>query len=260
MVRDGEFQMNTTADSEPFKCSPLRAMQSVTEGPNWAMNLLWLSLAVLLQQFIVGSIFAFGYGSEIIQARAGHPSRTNPDIDVNRLGDTFMRGLWPFLVYLIGALAVGLLAMIPIFVILAIGLFLFAASSEEVAFFGIAIFVFPVAILVNLLSAILVGPLCIRAMICQDFQKSFDLAWIRSFIRLVGFDMLISSIIFGLLSIPVIFLGLLLFCIGLYPAMGLLTAAAFNLLSQWYELFLLRGGEPVEPGGNAIIDATVVSY
>ena len=251
--------MSATLQQEPFKCSPWRAIQSVTEGPNWPTNLMWLSLAVLLQQFIVGSIFAFGYGAEIVQARSGFPGRVNPDVDSNRLGDCFMRGLWPFLVYLVAAMVVSLVILIPVLVILALVMVVFAGVASEFAVFGIAIFIFPLVIIANLLTVVVVGPLCIRSMICQDFQKSFDLAWLKSFIRLMYFDMLISSVVLGLIAIPICLLGMLLFCVGIYPAMGLLTAAVFNLMSQWYELFLIRGGQPVEPGENAIIDATVVS-
>jgi hypothetical protein len=249
-----------TAGTNPggFKCSAIRAVHAAVESPNWQMNLVWLSLAALLQHFIVGAVFAFGYGAEVIQSRAGLPGRRNPDIAPNRISETFLLGLWAFLVYLISALVVSLLSTLTILAIAAIVALSIPADAREYVPIVMAIVIVPLSLLAQLMIAMIVGPLCIRAMICQDFQKSFDIAWLKSFLKLMFRDMLISSLALGLIAIPLLMLGLLLFCVGIYPAMGILTGASLHLLSQWYELFLLRGGQPVKPAGDAILDATVV--
>ena len=60
------------------------------------------------------------------------------------------------------------------------------------------------------------------------------------------------------MAIGIYFVGLVMLCVGVVPAAGLLTGAAMHLLAQWYELFLSRGGEPVYPAADTIVDASVV--
>jgi hypothetical protein len=43
----------------------------------------------------------------------------------------------------------------------------------------------------------------------------------------------------------VLLLGLLLCCVGTYPATALVMLAQAHLYLQLYELFLQRGGEPI---------------
>ena len=67
-----------------------------------------------------------------------------------------------------------------------------------------------------------------------------------------------STILFVMLGIGIYFAGLAMLCIGIFPALGLLSGAAMHLLAQWYELFLSRGGEPVNPAVDPIVDASLV--
>ena len=60
------------------------------------------------------------------------------------------------------------------------------------------------------------------------------------------------------LGLGVYFAGLALLCVRIVPAIGLLSGAAMHLLAQWYELFLSRGGEPIAPASDTVVDATVV--
>ena len=67
--------MSTATYDQPVSISATRAMKSVVDSPNWPSNLLWLTIAVLLQSVVVGQIFIFGYGAELIRERAGFPNR-----------------------------------------------------------------------------------------------------------------------------------------------------------------------------------------
>lgn len=249
--------MSSATYDQPLTCSAGRALKSIFNGPNWTSNLLWLTIAALLQSFVVGSIFLFGYGASLLRARAGLPDRNSPDIDSNRLGDYFMQGLWPFLVYLVASLVASIILAIPLgflFVILAV----IGAQFGEAGGLLVIVFMIPLVFFMTISMVILLGPVTIRAMICQDFQRAFDIGWCISFVKLTYREMIISSIIFSILGIGVYVIGFAMFCVGIFPAIGLLTGAMMHLLAQWYELFLSRGGEPVQPPAESVVDATVI--
>ncbi|MDX1929641.1 MAG: DUF4013 domain-containing protein [Pirellulaceae bacterium] len=249
--------MSSATYDQPLTCSAGRALKSIFNGPNWTSNLLWLTIAALLQSFVVGSIFLFGYGASLLRARAGLPDRNSPDIDSSRLGDYFMQGLWPFLVYLVASLVASVILTIPLaflFVILAVIGAQFGEAGAIVSIF----FIVPLVFFMTISMVILLGPITIRAMICQDFQRAFDIGWCISFVKLTYREMILSSIVFSILGIGVYIVGLALLCVGIFPAIGLLTGAMMHLLAQWYELFLSRGGEPVQPPAETVVDASLV--
>jgi hypothetical protein len=249
--------MSTGNFDQPVNCSASRAVKSIFGGPNWISNLLWLTIAVLLQSFVVGSIFLFGYGASLLQARAGLPDRKSPDIDSNRLGDYFMQGLWPFLVNLVASMIVAIIVAIPFLSFFTI-LLVVASQLGDMGEVLVAVLVFPLVIAMMLLMMMLIGTITIRAMICQDFQKSFDIAWCVSFIRLTFKEAVLSALTLMAMGIGIYLVGTAMFCVGIVPAAGLLSGAAMHLLAQWYELFLSRGGEPVEPASGAIVDAHLI--
>lgn len=240
----------------PITCSASRAIKSIFNGPNWTSNLLWLTIAALLQSFVVGSIFLFGYGASLLNARAGLPDRNSPDIDSNRLSDYFMQGLWPFLVYLVASMVVSIIVMVP-FAILFVILIVVSSLMGDASGLVMMLLMFPLIFAVSLAMMVLLGPIVIRAMLCQDFQKSFDIGWCISFIKLTYREMLGSTLLFMLMGTGIYLAGFAMLCVGIFPAIGLLTGAMMHLLAQWYELFLSRGGEPVAPP-ELVVDASVV--
>jgi hypothetical protein len=54
-------------------------------------------------------------------------------------------------------------------------------------------------------------------------------------------------------SMVVMFLGMMAFCVGMYPAMAIVMLARAHAEYQLYELYLARGGEPIP------LPATVVA-
>lgn len=249
--------MSTAVYDQPVTISASRAMKSVIDSPNWPSNLLWLTIAVLLHSVVVGQIFVFGYGSALLQDRSGFPGRKSPDIDSNRLGDYFMHGLWPFLVYLVASLVLSMVVFVPLGIVFVL-LSIVASQLGDLGAFVILFAAVPLTLLVTLPFAIILGPIAIRAMICQDFAKSLDYQWCLSFIKLTMREMIVSTLIFFILSTAIYLLGSALFCIGALPAMGIISGGMMHLLAQWYELFLSRGGEAVPPAAAPILDASVV--
>jgi Protein of unknown function (DUF4013) len=247
--------MSSAYDQQSFKISPVRAINAVFQSPNWMVNVMWLCLGVLLS--IIGNIFIFGYGSQVMQSRAGRPEYRHPDIDSGNLGNLFMRGLWPFLVQMIASLGLAVVTTFPLFFLMFIGMAVAANIGEAGPPLVLLIFL-PLLFCAIVISNLILVPITIRAMICQDFAKSFDVAWIKSFIKLMWKDVLASMLLMLIIFIGLYVVGLMLCIIGVFPAIAIGTSALLNLLSQWYEMFLIRGGQPAPPPADFVVDATVV--
>jgi len=73
------------------------------------MNMLWVFIGAIFSSMVVGSLVIFGYIAEVAEARSGGKSEDWPDFTIDRLSDYIMRGLWPFLWYLIWSVPMALL-------------------------------------------------------------------------------------------------------------------------------------------------------
>jgi hypothetical protein len=227
--------------------SVVEAMGTWFRSPNWVGNLLWLSLAGLTSSVFVGLIGLLGFGAELLEKRAGRPDTPTPDIDSSRIGDYFTKGIWPFLVYLAVQLVGGIFVVLPVG-----GMFLLivlaSGETDSEALTGLALAAGGlVTTLISLLFYVVASPLIIRSMICQDFAKAFDVAWAMDFFGKMKFELLWSGLKFAVLSLAVELVGMMLFCIGSIPAQGIILGGMVHLSAQWYEIYLNRGGIPVEP-------------
>lgn len=243
-----------------FKSSVIRAFQDVVSTPNWVANVLWLSLAALASSVFIGQIGLFGYGAELLQRRSGRPENPSVDIDSERLGDYISKGVWPFLVCLIVQFVTTCLLLVPIGVF--IGLAVLAASAGDDGrnlVFGVIVVMAPIVLILSVASYLIATPFLIRGMVCQDFKKSFDLAWILDFARVMAMEMIVSGIVYGLLSGLIMLAGSLVFCVGQIPASGIVLGGYVNLLAQWYEIYLSKGGIAVPPPEDQqVVEATLV--
>lgn len=242
-------------DTPALKSRPMDAIRSVIDSPNWGANVLWLSLGVLLQSVFIGQIGIFGWGSEVIQDRAGLPGRRTHDVNPDRIGDYIQQGIWPFIVSFVLQLLLSILMLVP-FGIMFIGVAIAAAGNEAAGALGMIVLV-PLVIALSLVMGIIMIPFIINAMICQDFSKAFDLNWARHFVSIMFWDILKSGFVYYCLSLCVFFAGCLVLCVGAIPAQAIVTGGAMHLLSQWYEIFLQRGGRPIEPADGPIVEAEI---
>jgi hypothetical protein len=118
---------------------------------------------------------------------------------------------------------------------------------------GISMLVWFIIIAVMIFAVI---PLLIRAILTQDFAKSFDFAWIKRFVGMMWMDMLMTALFAWVASIALSIIGLIALCVGIYASSALLHYMAFHLYRQLYDLYLSRGGEPVQPSPK-LTDAPV---
>lgn len=246
-----------------MRSSAVRAIQDVTASAQWVTNLLWLALASFTSSFFIGQIGLFGYGSELIEARAGRPENPNPDIDSNRLGDYLAKGIWPFLASFLINTVFSFIVFAPLG--LAFGILIEIADKSNadgpVIVFMLLLFAL-IAVAGALFSYMLSAPFIIRGMVSQDFSKTFDFKWSLNFIKICFGDMVVSLIVFGILSFLIGVVGFCLCIVGIFPASGIIMGGYANLLAQWYEVYLSRGGEPAPPSQdsmNEVVDATIVN-
>lgn len=241
-----------------LKSRPWDAIRSAIDSPNWVGNVLWLTLAVLLGSVFVGQIALFGYGSELIRRRAGLPGSPTVDVNSERIGDYVSAGIWPFLVQFVLQIAIGMIVVIPAFILVMLGMGLGAAAfGEEGAGVGL-FFMMPIIILLSLCASIASIPFVINAMVCQDFQNAFDFGWAMGFLKIMFTEILISGVVFMLLSMCVGIIGMLMLCVGYLPALGIINGGAMNMLAQWYEIYLDRGGVPAQPPAGSVVEATII--
>ena len=130
------------------------------------------------------------------------------------------------------------------------------AASDELAAALLFFLLIPGTIILTVFVNIFTVPFIIRGMVAQDFAQAFDFGWCLNFTKLMWGEIIISSIFFALLSFLVSIAGIVACFVGTIPATGLIAGAAVNLLGQWYEIYLSRGGPPV-PSPD-VIDASIV--
>jgi len=213
------------------------------------MNLLWCALSQLVP--ILGPIAFLGYQFEIVKTLEQKPDSDYPDVDVNQCVDYFKRGVWPFLAMLCVALPVSMIMSVIVIVAMLIAMAMIAPNArnnpELAAALGVLVYVVMllVMILLSFLIQIIVLPVSIRAGLSQDFGKAFDVSWIKSFISKMWREILLTSLFMFATSIPIGIAGYAVCCVGLYPAIALISLAYTHFYAQLYKQFLARGGEPV---------------
>ena len=223
-----------------------RSFQFITENPKWMSNVMFIAVC----QFIpfLGPISILGYQFEVAESllRQSKPG-SYPDFDFNKFVEYLMRGLWPFLVALIMAMA-----MIPIIILCVVSMFLFVAANEAgpnavgMAAGGILLAVVFVIIVLIVGTNVLSIPLQLRAGYCQDLGQAFDFRFAMDFLRLMWKETLIAMLFIMISAIPLMFLGMLMCFVGVYFTMAMLMLAQAHLIDfQLYSIYLSKGGTPI---------------
>lgn len=215
----------------------LEAFSFIFENPNWVVNVLLLTLMQLLP--IVGPMVIIGYEAEMAGKKAIGRTRTYADFDFNRFGEYLMRGLWIFLVAMLGSIP-----LIPVYLLM-IGVVLVAQQAIGDEAVLLMLLMYPLMMVVMLLVGIILQPMMIRVGFRNDLGSAFDWAWIRDFIGKMWVDQLVGSFVIFLLGFLVAMVGLLFFCVGVYPAAVIGQLAWWHFLMQLYQVYVHRGGKPV---------------
>src|SRR5688572_4499091 len=90
------------------------AYRFIFESPKWPIHLLIGAVCQFIP--IVGQLVLMGYIYSVIEAKHRHGRDQFPDFTFDRLGAYLVRGLWPFLISILAALPLILLAIPGVFV------------------------------------------------------------------------------------------------------------------------------------------------
>jgi len=223
----------------------MKYIESLTDffkQPNYVKNIALAGICLLIP--IVGPMVVMGWLAIGFWGRDDKNPATFPDFDFGKFSVYLQRGLWPFLVML----AVGFGVWIVLFVAMAIvGSILSVIGGDSgilAGLFGLVTMLINLAMWVVIL--LVIKPLKIRSVLAQDFAKSFDVPFVKLFIAKVWKEGLLSALFIMVVSMVLMPLGMLALCIGMYFAMAIVFYATEHLDKQLYDLYLTRGGTPVE--------------
>ena len=260
----------------------LQSYSFVFGSCNWTTNLLLASVCVLIP--VIGPLILIGYLFEVIDVLLGRrpwpadkksayrsseaitvqpvaPSTTEsptrasgyPDLTFDRLGEYLARGVWPFLVQFIVSLPMGFIfGMLWVLGMMLVGL---AAANHAGVAVLLVMLLFVVYLLVIVATGLVLTPLYIRAGLMGDFASAFSMAFVRDFLNRVGKETLLAQLFLSATGLLLMLVGILACFIGTYPATALIIFAHHYLDLQLYELYLERGGTPVEAKAAPVIRA-----
>jgi hypothetical protein len=222
------------------------AYQYVFRNPNWIVNLLLVTLCQFIP--IIGPIVTLGYQFEIIESLHRDPRRVYPDFSFDLFVDYLKRGLWPFLVTLVVFTVLSVPLTIMIYALI-IGVALLAAAIGGDGGAVVMVIGMPLAMLAIMAIMVLLGvfviPMVLRSGLAQDFAEGFQLDFIKSFLGLTWKEIALSTLFMAITGMIAVFTGLAIFCVGSYVAASLLLLAQAHIYFQLYQLYLVRGGEPI---------------
>lgn len=216
----------------------MESLTSYFQLPSWGKNLFFLALLSLIP--FIGPIVMIGYlGSQLVRQHL-NGEHDLMEFSWDRFGDHLGRGVWAFLVGL-----VLVFVMLPIYGVF-FGLVAAAGSANE----SLAAVVGIIGGLFLMVGFVVLGmasqPIALRAILTQSFGNAFDMAFVKSFVSKMWLEMLLSGLFIMAISIPLVLVGYLACFVGVYAAVALQYWAIFQLQRQLYEVFLFRGGEPVD--------------
>jgi hypothetical protein len=222
-----------------------QAFRYIFASPNWTMNLLYGTLAVFIP--VAGQMVMMGYLFEVIEhfhtrrKMPGPETDHYPDFDTAKLMTYLMRGMAPF--------AAWFAFLLPVFLVSSclwiVGNIIAAASGSTFA--GLIILLFVVAVIVALVvvAKTVMLPVYLRAGFTGNFTESLSTPPIKDFLNRVGRETAMAQLV--VVGSTIASLVALVACVvGLYAASAVVFMAAHYLDYELYELYLERGGAPIE--------------
>ncbi|MEM9282627.1 MAG: DUF4013 domain-containing protein [Verrucomicrobiota bacterium] len=200
-----------------------------------------LGMAVCFLIPAIGPIVLIGYMfRRFARERRGKPVE---DFDFNHFVDYLMIGLWPFLSTLVLSLflmPIIVVAMVPFFAATA-----FEADNQPLMWMliGVGMLLYLLAIIAYMLFSF---PVMLRSGLMMGFKVGFCWSFITSFIRKVGWSLILYYFLLVLLAFPLSLLGSLALLVGVYVVMAWVQLTMMSLVFQHYDLYLERGGESIE--------------
>jgi uncharacterized protein DUF4013 len=251
----------------PTSMEYMRSYHYIFENPNWLTTVLLMGVlfipAMIPGVGIVLNLLFIGYQFEVIDGLMRSGGRQYPDFEFGRIGDYFGRGLWPFLVSLIGSFALGAVLVVGMLVFGGVATAVEAIGGKDadsaIAPVGGFIVLLSFAVIMVVASFLLVAML-LKSGLAQDFVAGFDFPWIFDFLKKMWVDMIVAGLFLGATGFVLEMLGVCAACIGLLFVFPIILMAYAHLLFQLYAVYLARGGIPVLVKPQAVYMPPPPSY
>jgi hypothetical protein len=185
---------------------------------------------------VVGGITAQGYGYDVLASRLRRRRGTYPNFEFGRFGDYLGRGIWPFLM--------GLIIEVPILLLLQVFFVVLVLAMPKVMF-SLGPVPNGVFLLVFVTLGFLLMPLFLRAGATRSLDLGGSFGFARDFFTRVGLQALLVYLFMTVTGGVVMLAGLIVCCVGAWPAYAIVTLAWMHLYGQLYQVYLSRGGEPI---------------
>jgi hypothetical protein len=221
----------------------VRAYQFVFDNPKWTSNVLLPAVCLLIP--VIGPIVLLGYQYEFIAELHVSSGQRYPDFTFDRFTKYLVRGIWPFLVQMCAMVPIMFVFMFLWFTMVGM-MAVFAEGNNAPAVVPFIFFMmFGLIMLLNIVLTILLLPWLLWAGLAQEFKPGLMWTFFKDFLSRVLNAMLLAQLFNILAGIVIGMVGLLLCCIGMYPAMIVATLGHAHLTWQLYELYLERGGSEI---------------
>lgn len=225
-----------------------RIVKFIFESPQWAANVLWMSLGFIFSGMVVGMLAILGYQMDIVIAENGRVPSRYPDFDVNRIGDYLLRGLWVWLAMLVVSIVIGFM-LLPFFIIFLVMILVLAGDGPNRQPEGMGILVGIASGMIGLVGNALImavaAPISLRVGLTGNFAEGLQWRWHLDFIRRTFWSLIGGTLFFiPLIAIYLLF-GAALCCVGIIPAIGWFYLSQAQFYSQLYGIYLQRGGTPI---------------
>jgi hypothetical protein len=227
----------------------MRSLQFIMERKNWMTNVLLGGVCMLVP--IVGPIVFSGYLFEVIDALLRDPEHKDyPDFDFNRLTEYLSRGIWPFLMQLVLGLIIAVPLVLIFFVLICAGAVIAASTKSEGIMVVMQLLAYLLILVASILSILVTLPAELQAGLGREFNFSGVLAFVKDFNKRVFKEMLLAVLFLVAIAVVAEFVGMAVFCVGIYFTIAVVVMAQRHLQFQLYQLYLERGGTPIVPAAS----------
>ena len=230
-----------------------RAMRWMFASPQWLTNVFWVFLCTLLGTVVIGNIVLLGYQVEIVDRRSGGRQDQLPDFDANRFMDYLLRGIWPFLINLIGSALLGVVFAAFFFAWMLV--FGILSGGEDPGPLLAISMITPMVLMAFLFGAIafsMLAPLCLRAGLANDLSEGLKINWAIDVVKMMWPTMLLMLVYMIIVGLLAYLVGVLMCFVGVFFTMSWVQLVTADLAAQAYDIYLSKGGEPIRTPTQAM--------
>jgi hypothetical protein len=224
------------------KIKYMRSYTHVFERDDWFVNLLVSSVCFFIP--VIGPLVFMGYQYQVIEGFIRRPNEKMSKFKFNQFTLMLSRGIYPVVASLVLQVLMAPFYWMIFSMITAFALLLKHGASSALTIFA-AIFIVFAIFVISFVIHLIMGPLMLRAGLSQSFSETFNFRWIYRFVKTMWSKEIMSVLFFMISRMIILIIGMLMCCVGFFPAAALVMLAMTHLTYQQYEIFLANGGEPI---------------